>query len=474
MRKGSLIGAATALIAATLTYSPSAAAEELVYSLPIALAPCGATGATTDCIESVAVVSDSGTEQNATAAPTTRGQKNYAVWDGRGTKSAELPLSNYVWDLPGVNNPDSGSKTFVDVQLARDTWGSSTISTLGTDERAMAPVLRIRLTPAYIDTRCAVVNGPVSAYTEDLLIQTPGITTPSNVPFPCETNTQNNTISPEFIGMVKVSNSTTFLPRTLDSKMHVKVTFKVTDFDVLGWIGHAGQGSSASVSKSGDISRITLDLKAVQISNGPLVYSSTQNAYVDPDKALQDSWSIDAFAPLNTLTTCFSGNLAIFTNSRTLELPVFDPVSREVELATSAPHLTSTGEVNTGFYQANIGDQEAKCLWQVDTAAKLAGQAVISITDGDSNEKQTATLSTSLKNNILTVSGGGFHYSAPKLKLKLNSPAATTPAAKPPTSTTASKPVTKAPVKTPVKPVAKAPAKKVVPAKKAPAKVVKK
>ncbi|MSY51513.1 MAG: hypothetical protein F2664_02300, partial [Actinobacteria bacterium] len=87
MRKGSLIGAATALIAATLTYSPAAVAEDLVYSLPIALAPCGATGATTDCIESVAVVSDSGTEQNATAAPTTRGQKNYAVWDGRGTKS---------------------------------------------------------------------------------------------------------------------------------------------------------------------------------------------------------------------------------------------------------------------------------------------------------------------------------------------------------------------------------------------------
>ena len=474
MRKGYLIGAAAALMAATFTNTPAAVAEDLVYSLPIALAPCGATGASTDCIESVAVVSDSGTEQNATAAPTTRGQKNYAVWDGRGTKSAELPLSNYVWDLPGVNNPDSGSKTFVDVQLARDTWGSSTISTLGTDERAMAPVLRIRLTPAYIDTRCAVVNGPVSAYTEDLLIQTPGITTPSNVPFPCETNTQNKTISPEFIGKVKVSNSTTFLPRTLDSKLHVKVTFKVTDFDALGWIGHAGQGSSASVVKSGDVSRITLDLKAVQVSNGPLVYSATQNAYVDPDKALQDSWSIDAFAPLNTLTTCFSGNLAIFTNSRTLELPVFDPVSREVELATSAPHLTSAGEVNTGFYQANIGDQEAKCLWQVDTAAKLAGQAVISITDGDSNEKQTATLSTSLKNNILTVSGGGFHYSAPKLKLKLNSPAATAPAAKPPTSTTASKPVTKAPVKTQAKPVAKAPAKKVVPTKKAPSKAVKK
>ena len=474
MRKGSLIGAATALIAATLTYAPPAVAEDLVYSLPIALAPCGATGATTDCIESVAVVSDSGTEQNATAAPTTRGQKNYAVWDGRGTKSAELPLSNYVWDLPGVNNPDSGSKTFVDVQLARDTWGSSTISTLGTDERAMAPVLRIRLTPAYIDTRCAVINGAVTAFTEDVLIQTPGVTTPSNVPFPCETNAQNNTIPPELIGKVKVSNSTTFLPRTLDSKMHVKVTFKVTDFDVLGWIGHAGQGSSASVTKSGDISRITLDLKAVQISNGPLVYSATQNAYVDPDKALQDSWSIDAFAPLNTLTTCFSGNLAIFTNSRTLELPVFDPVSREVELATSAPHLTSAGEVNTGFYQANIGDQEAKCLWQVDTAAKLAGQAVISITDGESNEKQTATLSTSLKNNILTVSGGGYHYSAPKLKLKLNSPAATTPAAKPPTSTTASKPVAKTPVKTPAKPTAKAPVKKVVPVKKAPTKVVKK
>jgi len=474
MRKGLSIGAATALVAATLTFAPSAVAEDLVYYLPIALAPCGATGATTDCIESLAVVSDSGTEQIATASPATRGQKNYAIWDGRGTKSEELPLSNYVWDLPGINNPDSGSKTFVDVQLARDTWSSSTINALGTDERAMAPVLRVRLTPAYLDTRCAVINGAVTAFTEDVLIQTPGVTTPSNVPFPCETNAQNNTIPPELIGKVKVSNSTTFLPRTLDSKMHVKVTFKVTDFDVLGWIGHAGQGSSASVTKSGDISRITLDLKAVQISNGPLVYSATQNAYVDPDKALQDSWSIDAFAPLNTLTTCFSGNLAIFTNSRTLELPVFDPVSREVELATSAPHLTSAGEVNTGFYQANIGDQEAKCLWQVDTAAKLAGQAVISITDGESNEKQTATLSTSLKNNILTVSGGGYHYSAPKLKLKLISPTATTPAANPPTSATASKPVAKTPVKTPAKPTAKAPVKKVVPVKKAPAKVVKK
>ncbi|MSX17728.1 MAG: hypothetical protein F2804_05050, partial [Actinobacteria bacterium] len=50
MRKGYLIGAAAVLMAATFTNTPAAVAEDLVYSLPIALAPCGATGASTDCI----------------------------------------------------------------------------------------------------------------------------------------------------------------------------------------------------------------------------------------------------------------------------------------------------------------------------------------------------------------------------------------------------------------------------------------
>lgn len=67
-------------------------------------------------------------------------------------------------------------------------------------------------------------------------------------------------------------------------------------------------------------------------------------------------------------------------------------------------------------------------MWQVDTAAKLAGQAQISIVDQESGEPQVATLSTSLKNNVLSVFGAGFHYSQPTLRLKLSQPAATSTA----------------------------------------------
>ena len=421
-------------------------ADFSVYSPPIALSPCALTGATSNCIDSVFVISSSGTEIPATVAAGERGVKNYAAWDGRSTQSAELPVANYVWTLPGVNHPDSGALTFIDVQVAPDTWGSISASPLGTDERAMAPVMRVRLTPATIDKRCLIINGLRNGYTEDNLIKTPGASTPENAPFPCETNLQSTNTPSEFIGKVAISNATTFLPRPLDATTHVRITFKVTDFNPLGWIGHSGPGSSAKISTSGTVSTITLDLRAIDVASGPLEYSSATDTYVDPNQATQDTWSIDAFAPLNTLPTCFSGALAIFTNSRTLELPVFDPMSKAVELSTTASHLKTNGEMNIGFYQANIGDKEAKCLWQVNSANLLAGQAVISIAGDNPADNQVATLSTRLTGNILSIFGGGFHYSAAKIRLTL----------KPDAKTAAKAPAPKVAVKkTPVKKVKK-------------------
>ena len=434
------LGLLVATIFAVNAFYVPARADSPVYIAPIALAPCAVTGAATNCIDSVVVISDTGKETPATVAASERGSKNFAAWDGRNTNSAELPVSKYVWTLPGLNHPDSGELTFIDVQVASDTWGSIHAGPMGSDERGMAPVMRVRLTPAVIDKRCLVIQDLTSAYTEDLLIKTPGAITPSNIPFPCETDLKNTTLPPENVGQVMVSNATTFLPRSLDPATHVRIIFKVNDFDPLGWIAHSGLGSSAKISTTGKNSTITLDLKAIDIASGPLEYSPSSNTYVDANLATRDTWSIDAFAPLNTLPTCFSGSLAIFTNSRTLELPVFDPVSKAVELSTMASHLKSNGDLNVGFYQANIGDQEAKCLWQVNSASLLAGQAVISISGDNPTDNQVASLSTKLTGHILTVVGGGFHYSAAKIKLTLK------PSAKTVSNTT----VKKAPAK-PVK-----------------------
>jgi hypothetical protein len=398
-------------------------AQEAIYAPPIALTPCGANQIS-DCITKVEVIDSGGNATSATPSESERGLKHFAIWDGMGTKSAELPTAKFQWDLPGINHAGSGSKTFIDVQVAKDPWGSVT----SREERAMAPVIRVRVTPAIIDKRCLILRQASSAYSEDQVLRDPNENWPTGSAFPCETPGTPN-VPADRIGKTLDGNGIMFLPNSLDPKLHLRITFKVTDFDPLGWFGHSGNGSSAEISVSGDESTITLDLYAIRVAQGKQVIDIAKNRYVEPQIATQDPYVIDAYAPINTLKECFSGKLAIFTNSRTLNLPVFDPINRIIELATAAPHFLSDGKtLNEGFYQANIGDYEAKCLWQVDTAAKLAGQAQISIVDQESGEPQVATLSTSLKNNVLSVFGAGFHYSQPTLRLKLSQPAATSTA----------------------------------------------
>ena len=83
----------------------------------------------------------------------------------------------------------------------------------------------------------------------------------------------------------------------------------------------------------------------------------------------------------------------------------------------AGPELLSDGSKNRGNYLLAIRADVASCLWKSDLKNT---KATVEVTNGDGTAgAQIATTSLSQKNGWLYFSASGFHFSAPKIKVKL-------------------------------------------------------
>ena len=130
---------------------------------------------------------------------------------------------------------------------------------------------------------------------------------------------------------------------------------------------------------------------------------------------------------------CHGANPSLMTDALWVGLPTFDQATKEVSLDVNNPHLDVNGDVAKGHFQAFFPKEFTQCYWGMSPKS-AAGQAQISITENN-GASEVALLATKADENGLTVSASGFHYSAPKISIKLPSepiadPQASQPAAK--------------------------------------------
>jgi hypothetical protein len=100
-----------------------------------------------------------------------------------------------------------------------------------------------------------------------------------------------------------------------------------------------------------------------------------------------------------------------------LNSPQWNPVAKNIEVSTTAPHYKSDGSVNLGYFQAKVTTEMAKCLWGIDLSKVI--DAKISLTYENGDQVQVETWSGKLAGNVYVLTASGFHFSSPKISFKL-------------------------------------------------------
>ena len=121
-------------------------------------------------------------------------------------------------------------------------------------------------------------------------------------------------------------------------------------------------------------------------------------------------------APLGTCSTI--PFITVLSNSTFQQMPVWNPITESIEVGLTAPHLTVSGDLHKGYFEATISKEMGLCLWKIDLSKQAVATMSISYPgDGGGTEVQTVSGRFDGKNYILF--SANFHYSSPTVAFKL-------------------------------------------------------
>ena len=120
--------------------------------------------------------------------------------------------------------------------------------------------------------------------------------------------------------------------------------------------------------------------------------------------------------------------------------PSWDPKTNSLNFAIQAPHLTASGQLNTGYFQYKVSNKFIDCKYPTNNLTK-AKYLKLEVIDQDGT-RQVATTSVVNSNGEMVLTATGFHFSAPQIVVTAEDPIVVpAPVATPaPTPTPASKP----------------------------------
>jgi len=124
-------------------------------------------------------------------------------------------------------------------------------------------------------------------------------------------------------------------------------------------------------------------------------------------------------------TCADEGYIAQAFNSSAAGSPDWNYQTNSLEFNIFAPHLTVSGEQNTGFFRLWVDESFAECQWPGNTlvsAEKL--EALIVNEDGS---LQDAQVSVTKENGVIYLDAGEFHYSVPQFVIRASTTRETPP-----------------------------------------------
>lgn len=119
-------------------------------------------------------------------------------------------------------------------------------------------------------------------------------------------------------------------------------------------------------------------------------------------------------------SSCFTSKGVIgviLTNASTYspDAPAWNRSAQSLSFEVASPHSSVDGKANSGFYSLLVAEKVAKCLWGKNINK---GSATLTVTSNN-GEPQTAVTSFGVSKGWAKFNASGFHYSAPKITVKL-------------------------------------------------------
>jgi hypothetical protein len=122
--------------------------------------------------------------------------------------------------------------------------------------------------------------------------------------------------------------------------------------------------------------------------------------------------------------------ITVLSNSTYQDLPIWNPETQAIDVTLTAAHYRADGNPHVGYFEASISKAMGKCLWGIDLSTKSV--AKMSITYSGASGPEIQTLSGRFDGENYILFSANFHYSSPKISLKMQDPvisASTTPPA---------------------------------------------
>ena len=105
------------------------------------------------------------------------------------------------------------------------------------------------------------------------------------------------------------------------------------------------------------------------------------------------------------------GNAMVIDES----VPIWNASTQTLEFGVASPHYKSDGQVARGFYEMQLNEQVAKCLWGTKVTPANVSLSVLD----ENGDSKVATAAISVKNGMVIFRATGFTYSSTKLSVSL-------------------------------------------------------
>jgi len=238
-----------------------------------------------------------------------------------------------------------------------------------------------------------------------------------------------------------------YLAWDLSDNYRYEVKMKIPSGFIPGMMAANGKTGSAKGSLNSDGSReVTLEGIPTEntwtIDNPPLTPPADENStavagrielafFLQSTESQQSKWA----------NRCNEGQIVSYWHNTGIgTTPNWSQSESAIVMETGGPHLKSDGSLNQGLIELQIPVKMATCLWGVDLSKQV--MATMTATYANGSTPEVISTRSGVNGDVYTLSSLGFHYSNPRIAVKLKQVEAVSPTL-PTVPQTQAKPVTK-------------------------------
>jgi hypothetical protein len=126
-------------------------------------------------------------------------------------------------------------------------------------------------------------------------------------------------------------------------------------------------------------------------------------------------------------------------NSNSAGSPTWNDVEGYLEFEIFAPHLDSTGQLNSGFFRLWVNEEFANCQWPNNTLVGATSLEAIIVNENGTLQEDASIVVTN-ENGMIYLDARNFHYSVPQFIVRPRTETSNHPVYTPPSAETISQP----------------------------------